>query len=132
MKRIRVVICAAMLLAGCGCWPAAIARPRPVGHVVICWLNQPGDSQARQKLIAASRSFQSIPGVVRVSAGRAIPSTRPVVDSSFDVAVFIYFRDHDALMQYEHHPVHRAAVEQVLKPLVARYVVYDFTDELRQ
>ncbi|HWP39691.1 MAG TPA: Dabb family protein [Tepidisphaeraceae bacterium] len=118
-----------LLLIG-GCWPVAIARPRPVGHVVICWLKQPGDAQARHKLIAASASFRSIPGVVRVSAGQAIAATRPVVDSSFDVAVFIYFRDYDALMQYEHHPVHRDAVQQVLKPLVARYVVYDFTDEL--
>ena len=132
MKRVRVVICAAMLLLGCGCWPVAVARPRPVGHVVICWLNQPGDSQARHKLITVSGSFRSIPGVVRVSAGQAIPSARPVVESSFDVAVFIYFRDYDALMRYEQHPVHRAAVERVLKPLIARYVVYDFTDELRR
>jgi hypothetical protein len=67
-----------------------------VTHVVVAWLKEPGSEGAQQKLIEASRRFEKIPGVVRVTVGRALPSARPVVDSSFDVAVVITFRDETA------------------------------------
>ena len=99
-----------------------------INHIVIAWLKNPGDENDRQKLINTSRTFLQIPGVVSVSAGRPIPSTRPVVDSTFDVAVVIVFRDEAALRAYDAHPIHKQAVEEVLKPLVKKQIVYDLTD----
>jgi hypothetical protein len=99
-----------------------------VTHVVVCWLKTPGDEHARQQLIDDSMSFAKIPGVVHVSAGRVLPSTRPAVDSSFDVAVVMKFRDQKALEGYAAHPIHLRAVERTLKPLVARYVIYDYVE----
>jgi hypothetical protein len=107
---------------------SSAARPGRVNHVVVAWLKNPGDENDRQKLIHTSRQFLEIPGVISVSAGRAIPSTRPVVDSSFDVAVVIVFRDEAALRAYDIHPIHKQAVEDVLKPLVKKQIVYDLTD----
>jgi hypothetical protein len=102
---------------------------RTVDHVVICWLKKPGDTEAQRELIQASRDFQkTIPGLVRVRAGTSLPSTRPVVDSSYDVGIVMTFRDERSLRGFEHHPAHLAAVEKTLKPLVARFVVYDFID----
>jgi hypothetical protein len=99
-----------------------------VSHVVVCWLKQPGNEMARQQLIDDSKSFTKIPGIVHVSAGRPIPSTRPAVDASFDVAIVMKFKDEQSLATYASHPIHLAAVERTLKPLVAKYVVYDFKD----
>jgi hypothetical protein len=99
-----------------------------VTHVVLCWLNQPGDAAARQKLIDASHTFADIPGVAAISAGTPLPSTRPVVDSSFDVGVMIEFVSEDALRAYEQHPIHQKAVAEVLRPLTKRLVIYDIVN----
>src|SRR5579862_2059025 len=95
----------------------------PVTHVVVCWLKNPGDQAAAQQLIDDSKSFSQIPGIVNVSAGRVLPSTRPAVDSSFDVAIVMKFRDEKSLLDYGQNPIHLAAVERTLKPLVAKYVI---------
>jgi hypothetical protein len=101
-----------------------------VQHVVVCWLKEPGVAAARQELILSSRGFVGkIPGLSQVSAGVVCPSTRPAVDSSFDVAIVMTFESADALQTYSKHPAHLAAIEKTLKPLVARYVVYDFFDK---
>ena len=72
-----------LALASCQTNAARRGTGYPV-HVVVCWLKTPGDEAARQQIIDVSRSFDSIPGVVKVAAGRAIPYERPVVDDSFE------------------------------------------------
>ena len=96
-----------------------------VGHVVIFWFKEPGNADARQRVIEASRSFGDIPGVERVEVGEMLPSPRPNVDSSYDVAVVIRFRDGRALLDFQSHPEHQAALNEMM-PLVERVVVYDF------
>ena len=129
------VTCAALvpliLLVLTGCQakrgPEVTAKPQAtVTHVVLCWLKTPGDEAARQKIIETSKRFESIPGVVSVTSGHVLPSTRPVVDSSYDVGMVITFTDEAALRAYDGHPTHRKAVDEVLKPLVGKFVVYDF------
>ena len=88
------------------------------------------EPDAAQQLIDDSKSFTRIPGIVNVSAGRVLPSTRPAVDSSFDVAIVMKFRDEKALLNYGQNPIHLAAVERTLKPLVAKYVIYDYGNEI--
>ncbi|MGB7157736.1 MAG: Dabb family protein [Tepidisphaeraceae bacterium] len=127
-------VCLTLIVFAASCQssrePAPRAKPRAaVTHVVLCWLKTPEDEVARQKLIDTSRTFETIPGVVSVTAGRALPSTRPVVDSSFDVAIVITFTDDEALRAYDGHPTHVEAVENVLKPIVARFLIYDFEDD---
>jgi hypothetical protein len=105
------------------------ARPAAhVMHIVVCWLKNPGDTAARKQLIDESKAFASIPGVVSVSTGPVMPSTRPAVDSSFDVAVVMKFKDQASLEAYGKHPQHLAAIERTLKPLVTKHIVYDYTE----
>lgn len=99
-----------------------------VKHVVLVWLKEPGNEQIRRQLIETSKSFEEIPGVVDVSAGTPLGSERPVVDDSFDVAVIITFQSIEAMQNYETHPIHTKAVEEVLRPVTDRMVVYDFED----
>jgi len=99
-----------------------------VHHVVICWLNEPGNKEARQNVIEVSRGFSSIPGVIDVRAGSVIHSEREIVDSSFDVAIYLSFENEQKLFEYLNHPIHKKAVEKTLKPLVREVVVYDFIE----
>lgn len=100
-----------------------------VTHVVVCWLKNPGDAAAREQLISDSKSFKEIPGIIDVSAGVILPSTRPAVDSTFDVAIVMKFKDQQALESYGKHPLHLSAMQRTLKPLVAKYVIYDYREK---
>ncbi|MDQ7010578.1 MAG: Dabb family protein [Mariprofundaceae bacterium] len=114
----------ALFLSGCAAKQPGNGR---VGHVVICWLKEPGNAEARRNIIVASKSFGDIPGVVNVHAGNALPSQRRIVDDSFDVAIVITFASEQAMRAYLDHPTHKNAVERVIRPLVRKIVVYDFT-----
>jgi hypothetical protein len=61
-----------------------------------------------------------------VSAGPCIPSPRPIVDSSFDVAVTLTFASQADLKRYLEHPIHKAAAGGVLKLIVKKTTVFDF------
>lgn len=97
-----------------------------IQHVVVVWLKEPGNAEAREKVIEATYGFAEIPGVLAVTAGPPKLSEREVVDDSFDVALVITFADEEAYAEYLPHPLHRQAVEEVIRPLVERFVVYDF------
>jgi len=119
-----------LLLLLPACRTTAIKSPEgSVTHVVVCWLKTPGDEAARRELVDASYRFREIPGVLHVAAGRALPSTRPVVDASYDVAVVLTFENERALRAYDTHPIHRDAVARTLRPLVERMVIYDIRNE---
>jgi hypothetical protein len=100
-----------------------------VHHIVVCWLKEDAGADAAAKLIDASRTFREIPGVTSVKAGRMLPSERPIVDTTFDVAIVMTFPSVEAMKAYIAHPVHRKAVEEILKPVAQRVVVYDFLIE---
>jgi hypothetical protein len=102
--------------------------PARVHHVVVCWLKEPGNADARRRIVEASRAFGGLPGVVAVSAGEPIESDRPIVDDSFDVAITMTFASQAALDAYLVHPEHRRATAGVLGPLVEKIVVYDFRE----
>ena len=72
-----------------------------VNHVVLMWLKDPSDQAVRQKIIDASETFRQIPGVLDVHHGIAVPSTRPIVDSSFDIGFLISFNDRASLDEVE-------------------------------
>ncbi len=118
-------ILAAVFLVSCsGMEPAA--KPGNVNHVVLVWLKHKGDPQERAKVIATAKSFRrAIPEILAISVGEPLPSTRPIVDSSFDVGLVMRFENKEALAAYEKHPAHQKAIAEVLKPLAARIVVHD-------
>ena len=96
-----------------------------VQHIVLCWLNDPGDAQAITEITEHSYSFDEIPGVISVEVGKALPSDRPVVDDSFDLAIIITLESPSALKSYLANPIHRDAAESYLKPHISRLVIYD-------
>lgn len=120
------VVLSAMLTscAQLGCQPAPKAGQ--VEHVVLVWLNEPGNAAHKEAMVAACRTFpKEIPGILSLSVGDALPSDREVVDDSFDLGLVIRFKDKAALDAYEKHPVHVKAVKEVLAPNVRKLVVHD-------
>jgi hypothetical protein len=105
--------------------PTAAASSQTIEHIVIIWLKQPGNTDAQNTIIKASQALKTIPGVMAIKSGKAVPSQRTVVDSSFDVALIISFADQAALDAYLTHPLHLQLLEETIKPLVDRFRVYD-------
>ena len=121
MTKTSYALALAFTLACCSCQ----SQPPQVTHVVICWLKTPGSETDRQRLIDESEKLKQIPGLVTLTAGRPIPSSRAVVDSTYDVAFVMTFKDEAALFSYEKNPIHLRAVNDVLRPLTAKLTIYD-------
>lgn len=95
-------------------------------HVVIFWTD-PANPKATDELLAGMNKYlRPIPGVLQFHAGRMMPSHRPVVEQSYQVALNLVFADKQAQDDYQTHPLHVEFVEKVLKPLVKKVTVYDF------
>lgn len=113
-------------LASC----ATIAPPAPAGtidHVVLMWLKRPGNAADRQAILAACSDLRVIPGITILDAGTALASDRPVVDDSFDIGLTVRFVSAKSLHAYETDALHMRKVNEVLKPLTRKIVVYDIT-----
>ena len=121
MKRLLLILFA--------CTLSACTTPRRapgVTHVVVFWLKDHGNAAHRAKLMEVSESFRKIPGVLSVHAGPCIPSARPIVDNSFDVALTMEFASKAEMQRYLDDPRHKESTVAVLKPLVKKITVYDF------
>jgi Stress responsive A/B Barrel Domain len=95
-------------------------------HVVIFWTD-PAQPEAADAVIAGAHKFlKPIPGMTHFHAGKMVPSHRPVVEQSYQVALNIAFTSKQAQDDYQVHPQHLEFVAQCVKPLVKRVVVYDF------
>lgn len=117
-----------LLLSACVYVPPATPDTAHVHHVVLIWLKDSGNPQQRERIIKVSRTFAAIKGVRRVTAGTALPSQRKIVDSSFDVAIIMDFDSEKAMQGYLEHIDHIKALNNIIKPLTDRIVVYDFVD----
>jgi hypothetical protein len=121
-----LTLAATMILTSC----ATIAPPAAKGtvdHIVLIWLKRPGNPSDRQAILSASRDLRIIPGIQFLDAGTALASDRPVVDDSFDIGLTMRFDSAKSLQAYEKDPLHVKKVNEVLKPLAKKIVVYDIT-----
>ena len=128
MKRrvVFLLLGIALGLVAPSCSHLAGGRPGEIQHVVLVWLRDRGDAAQREKILAAAREFRRIPGVEDLAVGECLPGNRPIIDSSYDVAISMRFADAAAMQRYIDHPDHRAAADTILKPLARDVRVYDF------
>ena len=95
-------------------------------HVVVFWTD-PADPKAADELIAgAERYLKPIPGILHFHIGKMVPSARPVVEQSYQVALNVVFPSKKAQDDYQVHPLHIDFVEKVFKPACKKVIVYDF------
>jgi hypothetical protein len=95
-------------------------------HIVIFWTD-PENPTATDELIAGANQYlKPIPGVLQFHVGRMVPSYRPVVDQSYQVALNLVFPDKKTQDDYQVHPSHVEFVEKVFKRVCTKVLVYDF------
>ncbi len=95
-------------------------------HVVIFWTD-PAQPDAADELLAGMNEYlRTIPGSLQFHVGRMVPSHRPVVDQTYQVALNLVFPDKAAQDAYQVHPRHVEFVEKVFKKYCKKAVVYDF------
>ncbi|MFK8030641.1 MAG: Dabb family protein [Gammaproteobacteria bacterium] len=103
---------------------------RPLAHVVLVWLKDPGSAVDRERIIIASKRLGEIEGVIQVRTGQSIPSERDVVDDSFDVGLYVELESPEALRAYATDPLHLSILKHDIAPVTERYIVYDFEIKL--
>lgn len=95
-------------------------------HVVIFWTKPEHPNAADELVQGANQYLRSIPGVVSFHVGKMVPSHRPVVDKTYQVALNITFTSKAAQDAYQEHPSHIEFVEKVFKKVCKGVMVYDF------
>jgi hypothetical protein len=95
-------------------------------HIVIFWTDPSIPAAADQLVAGAEKLLRPIPGVLSFHVGRMVPSHRPVVEQSYQVALNLVFPNQAAQDAYQTHPAHLEFVEKFGKPLVKKILVYDF------
>ena len=97
-----------------------------LSHIVVFWTD-PALAGAADELIAgATWLLKSMPGVLQFHVRKMVPSERPVVEQSYQVALNLIFPNQEAAQAYQTHPQHVEFIEQYVKRLVGKLVVYDF------
>lgn len=123
-----LALCAALVVSCAQVGLQPTAQPGQVSHVVLVWLKNKSSAADRAKVIETTKMFcKQIPGIIAMDVGESLPSTRPVVDSSFDIGFVMRFENKAAMDAYEKHPIHTKAVKEILAPLAAKVVVHDWT-----
>ena len=95
-------------------------------HVVIFWTRPENQNATAELLAGAEKYLRPIPGLLSFHVGKMVPSHRPVVDQSYQVALNLTFANKRAQDDYQVHPMHLDFVENVFKPCCSRAVIYDF------
>ncbi len=121
-ENLALALCLAFAVAACTTSPPS--APQPFTQVVLVWLKNPSSTTDRAQLIRAAQALRMMPGVVKVSTGRAAPLPPAATDRSYDLDVVVTFRDRAAYERYRRDPRHARAMERFLRPLVQRYEIY--------
>jgi len=95
-------------------------------HIVIFWTD-PAQPNAADELIAgATKYLKPVPGVLQFHVGKMVPSHRPVVDQSYQVALNVTFADKKTQDDYQVHPLHLEFVQKIFRRVCKKVAVYDF------
>jgi stress responsive alpha/beta barrel protein len=95
-------------------------------HIVVFWTDPANPNAADELITGANEYLKSLPNVLHFHAGKMVPSHRPVVDQTYQVALNLVFSNKQAQDDYQVHPRHIEFVEKVFKHVCKKAVIYDF------
>jgi hypothetical protein len=93
-------------------------------HAVYIWLHDEVTAEERDRHANRLRALATIDGVRRLHVGSPAPIDRPVVESTYSVALVVAFDGLGSLDAYRDDPQHQAFLAYA-RPLWKRQVVYD-------
>lgn len=129
-----LIVMLAIIFAGCASTQPspenAYQSSRKLHHLVIVWLKQPGDETLRQRYIDESKPLAKLSGVLAYDIGAPAKikrsHTSTALDESYDLAIASVFESQQAFETFLKNPEYGRVAQEVLRPLVAKYQVYDF------
>jgi hypothetical protein len=101
------------------------AQAEQVTHIVLVWLDKSLSQEQITKIIDNTKQLSKINYVKSMKVGRAISSTRKIVDDSFTFGIVMKFADIESMNKYLVDDNHVNYVKQ-LKPMIKKLLVYDF------
>ncbi len=108
---------------------ATAARPGEVTHVIVVWLQRPGNLNDRNVLTRAARTLRRGRGVTNFRIGPILPPNVRPNETPGDLAIVLTFRNERMLRRFENDQRQQDVLERALAPLVRRRVAYDFLNE---
>lgn len=132
MKLLAPILLATLQALGSLYAGSASADSAIVHHQVIIWLKQAGDENIRQQYIDESKALSKLPGVLNYDIGRPVAIKRgrinPALDESYDLAISSRYESQQAYEAFLKNPEYLRIAQEVLKPLVDKYKIYDFVE----
>ncbi len=123
------LLCLATLLSGCdrtGPDGAAAVPARGVTHVVLVWLDPALPETRVESIIQATAVLAEIDEVRALHFGRAVPSTRDLVDDSFTFGIILQFDSVEGMQRYQAHPKRDVYVREHVAGRAVKVIAYDF------
>lgn len=119
-----------LLLSSCNCNKSQCKdqshrKDGTIDHIVFLWLQDSGNSALLDSIKVHSRNLDTIPGILSLSMGDAVPSERPVVDDSFNLGLIFSFKNEEDMKNYVTHKGHKDFIEQWIKPNSKKLLIYD-------
>jgi len=65
-------------------------------HIVVFWTDPAEPNAAEELLAGANWLLKNIPGVLQFHVGKMVPSERPIVERSYQVALNLVFSNQQA------------------------------------
>jgi hypothetical protein len=128
----RVIAVLSIVITGLGCTHVdnRSGSGAAIHQVGLVWLNKPGDTEDRQKVINAVHEFaRSIPEVKSAAVGKSDGIGGPYSDTSYDLCFILTFTDEASVQRYGDHLVHQKAAREVILPLSRKLLFYRFIAE---
>lgn len=96
----------------------------PFVHTVYFWLNNPDSEADHDKLLEGLRMIKDIDLIKEGYVGVPAPTSRGVIDNSYDFSITFIFENMEDEQAYQTHPTHLEFVENYAG-LWEKVVVYD-------
>ena len=104
-----------------------MSRHQSFIHHVFFWLKNAKNQEDQAKLVAGLEKLRAIADITGFHIGIPAVTDRPVIDSSYDISLCIFFDTSEAQDAYQIDPLHLVFIDEC-KHLWERVVVYDSID----
>lgn len=118
MKRLIPVLALLVFVIACQKAPVEIEKEIEADiqdafvHTAYFWFKEEATSEQITAFKAASEKLREVETVLGYFAGAPAPTTRPVIENTYDYAIVFLFEDLEAQEFYQQHPLHLAMIEK--------------------
>ena len=122
MKNISLIFLIYCLITSC--IPETLPENR-LHHVILVWFKN-STPELINKITSETQNLKKIEQVRSIHLGKAVPSARKIVDSSFDLGIVMTFDNETDMNIYLKNKIHLEFVKNFIEGQVRKIVIYDF------